>query len=111
VVDDQRGSPTWTVDLAEAIELLVDGKCRGIYHASNAGHATWQEFAQKIFRTTGKDTEVVPITTEQYNAPAVRPKNSVFDLTKLTAATGRAPRHWTEALAEYLAGRGREAGR
>ena len=105
VVDDQRGSPTWTADLAEAIALLVEGGCRGTYHASNAGQTTWCGFAKEIFRATGTNVEVLPITTGQFKAPAARPKNSTFELAKLIGDTGHAPRHWTEALAEYLATR------
>lgn len=110
VVDDQHGSPTWTVDLAQAIALLVEGGYRGIYHASNAGQTTWCSFAQEIFRTAGKDVEVLPITTGEFNAPAGRPKNSVFDLTRLIGDTGHTPRRWTEALAEYLATRNVKTG-
>jgi dTDP-4-dehydrorhamnose reductase len=110
VVDDQHGSPTWTVDLAQAIALLIEGGCRGIYHASNAGQTTWCSFAQEIFRTTGKDVEVFPITTGEFNAPAGRPKNSFFDLTRLIGDTGHEPRHWTEALTEYLATRSGKTG-
>ncbi len=103
VVDDQQGSPTWTVDLAQAIALLVERGCRGIYHVSNAGSTTWCDFARTIFEAEEKRIEVIPITSEQYNAPAKRPANSVFDMTKLLKDTGHAPRHWTEALRDYLA--------
>jgi dTDP-4-dehydrorhamnose reductase len=103
VVDDQYGSPTWTVDLAQAIALLVEGRRRGIYHVSNAGQTTWCGFARTIFEAEKKEIEVIPITAEQYNAPAKRPANSVFDMTKLLRDTGYAPRHWTEALGQYLA--------
>jgi dTDP-4-dehydrorhamnose reductase len=107
VVDDQRGSPTWTVDLARVIALLVEGGCRGIYHACNTGETSWRGFAHEIFRAARKDVEVLPITTEQFNAPAGRPKNSLFELSKLIGDTGYTPRHWTEALAEYLETRGK----
>ncbi len=105
VVDDQRGSPTWTVDLSQAIARLVEGRCRGIYHVSNAGWTTWCGFARAIFAAAKKEVEVVPITTAQFGAPAVRPANSVFDMSKLQADTGYAPRQWPEALGDYLAAR------
>lgn len=105
VVDDQHGSPTWTVDLAGAIAALVEGGCRGIYHVSNAGQTTWCGFARAIFEAQKREVDVVPITTEQFNAPAKRPKNSVFDMTRLIRDTGYTPRDWTEALLDYLAAR------
>jgi dTDP-4-dehydrorhamnose reductase len=111
VVDDQQGSPTWTADLARAIALLVEGRCRGIYHVSNAGWTTWCGFARKIFETAQKEIEVIPITTEQFNAPARRPANSIFDMTRLLEDTGYAPPHWTEALGQYLTMRGRKDAR
>jgi dTDP-4-dehydrorhamnose reductase len=51
VVDDQTGSPTWTVDLSQAIKALIDRGCRGIYHAANAGFCTWNGFARAILRS------------------------------------------------------------
>ena len=105
VVDDQHGSPTWTVDLAGATAALVERRLRGIYHVSNAGQTTWYGFARRIFETAERDVEVLPITTEEFNAPANRPKSSVFDMTKLVRDTGHTPRDWTEALRDYLATR------
>ncbi len=77
VVDDQRGSPTWTVDLARAIALLVEGGYRGIYHACNAGETTWYGFAQEIFRLAGKDVEVVA----DYDGAVQRPGRAAEELT------------------------------
>ena len=53
VVDDQTGSPTWTVDLGKAIIALVDKGCRGVYHAANGGFCSWNEFAKAIFEAAG----------------------------------------------------------
>jgi dTDP-4-dehydrorhamnose reductase len=105
VVDDQHGSPTYARDLALAIAILVEKKKSGVYHVSNSGRTTWCRFAQTIFRTAEQSTEVVPIPTDQYPTPARRPKNSVFDLTKLIADTGHTPRPWEEALGDYLSAR------
>jgi dTDP-4-dehydrorhamnose reductase len=110
VVDDQRGSPTWAADLAQAIARLVEGRCRGVYHVSNAGWTTWCGFARAIFAAAGKEVEIVPITAAQFGAPAPRPANSVFDMTRLLADTGYAPPQWQEALGHYLEARKTGAG-
>jgi dTDP-4-dehydrorhamnose reductase len=111
VVDDQHGSPTWAVDLAGAIAALMERRLRGVYHVSNSGQTTWCGFARTIFEAARLDVEVVPITAEQFNAPARRPKNSVFDMGKLIADTGHTPRDWAEALRDYLAARRTDEGR
>ena len=60
VVDDQIGSPTWTVDLGQAIKALIDKGCRGTYHAANAGSCSWNEFARAIFAEAGCGITVKP---------------------------------------------------
>jgi dTDP-4-dehydrorhamnose reductase len=105
VVDDQIGSPTWTVDLAQAIVHLVEHGCRGIYHAANGGFCSWNEFARAIFEETGLAVTVSGMTTEQLNRPARRPLHSTLDCGKLLQDTGFTPRPWREALRAYLASR------
>lgn len=102
VVDDQIGSPTWTVDLAKAIIALVDKGCRGIYHAANHGFCSWNGFAQAIFEETGLTVSVAPMTTEELNRPARRPLYSTLDCGKLAADSGFQPQPWRQALREYL---------
>ena len=63
VVDDQEGSPTWTRDLAPALEALID-RPPGIYHTAGGGSVTWAGFARAIFEEAGIDCRVRPITTE-----------------------------------------------
>ena len=109
VVDDQRGSPTYARDLALAITILVEARCRGIYHVSNRGQTTWCAYARTIFRMVDRDIQVLPISSDEYRAPARRPKNSVFDLGKLIGDTGHAPRPWEEALRDYLSTRKEKA--
>jgi dTDP-4-dehydrorhamnose reductase (EC 1.1.1.133) len=70
VVDDQIGSPTWTMDLARGIIALVDKDCRGTYHCANSGHTSWNGFAKAIFDEAGLPVQVLPMTTEQLNRPA-----------------------------------------
>lgn len=102
VVDDQIGSPTWTVDLAKSIIALVDKGCRGIYHAANHDFCSWNCFAKAIFEEAGLNVSVVPMTTEALNRPARRPLYSTLDCSKLAADSGFEPQPWRQALHEYL---------
>lgn len=110
VVDDQVGSPTWTVDLCLALRALIEQDRRGTYHAANAGSCSWRGFAEAIFRESGMDTAVDPITTEQLGRPAPRPLYSVLDCSRLERDTGFAPEGWREALKSYLRLRREEHG-
>jgi dTDP-4-dehydrorhamnose reductase len=80
VVDDQRGQPTWTVDLVAAILRLVEtGAPFGAYHGTSAGETTWFGFAQAIFTELGLDpARVLPTTTAAFPLPAPRPAYSVL---------------------------------
>lgn len=102
VVDDQIGSPTWTMDLARGIIALIDKDCRGTYHCANSGHTSWNGFAKAIFDEAGLPVQVLPMTTEQLNRPARRPLYSTLDCSKLVADTGFEPQPWHEALKRYL---------
>lgn len=84
VVNDQHGQPTWTVALAR--RLLAMGRAAhresiapGVYHATASGHTTWYELARKVFELSGHDTDrVIPVSSEEYRRPAVRPAWSVL---------------------------------
>ncbi len=102
VVDDQIGSPTWTVDLAQAIIGLVDSGCRGIYHVANSEYCSWNEFAKAIFEEAALTVLVKPMTTTELNRPAQRPLYSTLECSKLTKDTGFQPQTWRAALQEYL---------
>ena len=105
VVDDQRGSPTFTLDLARALRAAAEKGLQGTYHVTNQGACTWLGFAEKILELTGKQGVAVdPISTEELARPAPRPANSVLDCSKFEKATGMKLRPWEDALAEYLAG-------
>ena len=80
VVDDQRGSPTWSADLARGlVELAVEGAPGGVLHATGAGETTWRGLAQAVFEELGADPErVLPTTTEAFPRPAPRPAYSVL---------------------------------
>jgi dTDP-4-dehydrorhamnose reductase len=102
VVDDQIGSPTWTVELAAAIAALLKTGHRGIYHAANAGFCSWNEFARAIFEESGLSVTVKGMTTDELNRPARRPLYSTLDCGKLVHDTGFQPRPWRSALKAYL---------
>jgi len=105
VVEDQRGQPTWTLDLAHQIVALLDSDAApGIYHATNAGNTSWFDFAQSIFRHVGLDPDrVSPIPSAQFPLPAPRPAYSVLGH-DAWAAAGLAPlRDWNDALADAAA--------
>jgi len=109
VVDDQVGSPTWTVDLAKGIIVLIAGGCRGVYHCANSGHTSWNGFAKAIFEESGLAVEVQGMTTAELNRPARRPLYSTLDCSKLAAATGFVAQPWRDALRQYLAARPKES--
>jgi dTDP-4-dehydrorhamnose reductase len=98
VKDDEFISPTYARDLAAGIAGIVEDGCYGLYHLTNAGSCSWYEFAREIFRLAGVETEVVPIPGSEYPLPAARPANGV-----LSSVGSPELRHWSEALADYLA--------
>ncbi|MBB5324211.1 dTDP-4-dehydrorhamnose reductase [Anoxybacillus tepidamans] len=102
VVNDQIGSPTYTVDLAHFIIELVQTEKFGIYHATNSEACSWYEFAKAIFEESNIKVKVNPITTEQFPRPAARPKYSVLDNFAMKVNGFPMLRHWREALKEFL---------
>jgi len=103
VVDDQIGSPTYTVDLADFLMELVQTEKYGIYHATGAGKCSWYEFARAIFEAAGVDAVVHPVSTEASPRPAPRPKFSVLDHMAIRANGLSDLRHWREGLHSYFA--------
>jgi dTDP-4-dehydrorhamnose reductase len=101
VVNDQRGCPTYTVDLARAIVELCRNSAKGIVHATNAGECTWFEFAEEIVRSAGLLTEVRPVSSRQMARPAPRPEYSVLSPARLQSYGIGMPL-WQDALQRYL---------
>src|SRR5258708_8344673 len=97
VVDDQRGSPTYAVDLSQAIVQLCRKNAGGIVHATNTGDFTWFEFAQAIVRASGLETKVRPVSSEKMARPARRPAYSVLSPERLQRL-GIAIPSWEDAL-------------
>jgi len=105
VVADQRGNPTYAEDLAHAIWKLVELPAFGTYHLTNTGVASWYEWAVEIFRLTGKQIAVEPISAAEYQRAATPPRNGV--LANLTAsALGITLPDWRDALTRCLSNRG-----
>ena len=109
VVNDQIGSPTYTKDLARAIAQLIgrEGKdsitrasLYGIWHITNSGQCSWYEFAGEILQDS--DVLLKPITSEELNRPAKRPKFSVLENSVRKLQGWKSLRHWKEALKDYL---------
>jgi len=108
VVNDQFGSPTYTKDLSRAIEglinkVLAEDRIYGIYHITNGGGCSWYEFAVRILEySNGENVAVMPITSNELDYPARRPKMSILDNSRYIELTGERLRPWSEALREYL---------
>lgn len=104
VVNDQIGTPTYTYDLARLLVDMIESEKYGYYHATNeGGYISWYDFTKEIYRQAGMDTQVLPVTTEEYGLSKVaRPFNSRLDKKKLTD-NGFVPLpDWKDALQRYL---------
>ena len=105
VVDDQVGSPTYTKDLAAALDLLISQtqNLKGIFHVTNRGSCSWYQFSVKILQESGMDdVKVIPIKSDQLPRPAMRPAYSVLSMQKFISATGKTMQPWQLALQDYL---------
>lgn len=102
VVNDQFGNPTYTVDLAHIINQLIMKEIPfGIYNATNLGSTNWYELAKKVLTYMKSDCNVNPISTQDLNRRAIRPKNSRLDITKLLKQGIEVPTY-DNALERYL---------
>jgi dTDP-4-dehydrorhamnose reductase len=101
VVSDQRGDPTYSVDLAAAIIELCRKNAAGIIHVSNAGDCSWFEFAREIVKAAGLSADVRPVSSEQMARPAPRPAYSVLSSKSLQQYGIEMPT-WQDALQRYL---------
>lgn len=104
VVNDQIGTPTYTYDLARLLVDIAETDKYGCYHATNeGGYISWYDFACEIFKQAGYNTNIVPVSTEEYGASkAARPFNSRLDKSKLTENGFHLLPVWQDALARYL---------
>jgi dTDP-4-dehydrorhamnose reductase len=103
VVADQKGSPTYTADLAEALVELIKSPLYGTYHLTNSGATTWHGFASKAIELAGfSHASVVPISSDEWPTPVKRPANSVLRPLALEMQNRYHMRPWDEALSEFV---------
>ena len=105
VVNDQIGTPTYTLDLARLLVDMMETDKYGYYHATNeGGYISWYDFCCEFYQQYGLDTKVIPVTTAEYGlSKAARPFNSRLDKAKLVKAGFKPLPDWKEAVRRYLA--------
>ncbi|MCJ7746396.1 MAG: dTDP-4-dehydrorhamnose reductase [Desulfobacterales bacterium] len=103
IVNDQIGSPTYTVDLSEAISVLLQCDARGVFHVANSDLCSWYTFGQTILKLSGMErVKVIPISSKELGRPAIRHAYSVLHCQKLKQVTGMTLRPWSGALRDFL---------
>ncbi len=105
VVNDQIGTPTYTLDLARLLVDMVETDKYGYYHATNeGGYISWYDFCVEFYKQYGLATKVIPVTTEEYGlSKAARPYNSRLYKGKLVQAGFKPLPDWKDAVRRYLA--------
>ena len=104
VVNDQIGTPTYTLDLSRLLVDMCETEKYGYYHATNeGGYISWYDFTKEIYRVAGYTTKVVPVTTAEYGlAKAARPFNSRLDKSKLIENGFQPLPTWQDAVERYV---------
>jgi dTDP-4-dehydrorhamnose reductase len=103
VVDDQKGSPSFTRDLAAHTRIMLERGCRGTYHVTNSGSCSWYELAKQAVQWAGvTDASLIPVTTPEFPRPARRPANSVLANERLDQEGFPRLRPWQEAVQDYI---------
>ena len=104
VVNDQIGTPTYTLDLARLLVDMTETDKYGYYHATNeGGYISWYDFCCEFYHQYGLNTKVIPVTTKEYGlSKAARPSNSRLDKSKLVVAGFTPLPAWQDAVKRYL---------
>lgn len=102
VVNDEVLTPTYTLDLARQIALLMQTRHYGLYHASSGGQCSWHEFARAVFDLTGTAVNLQPTTADEFPRPVRRPAYSVLENRALKELGLDRMRPWQDALGAYL---------
>ncbi len=108
VVTDQVGSPTYATDLVGVIEKFLNSETYGIYHFSNKGHCSWNEFAKEIFVQMKMNTVVQETTSVEFIRPAARPAYSVMDTDMIKASLRLDIEDWKVSLGKFISNGGDE---
>ena len=104
VVFDQCGTPTYALDLAKAIQVIVQKPVQGIYHYSNEGVCSWYDFTQMIARIAGhKDCDIRPCLSTEYPSAVKRPAYSVLDKRSIRETFGISVPYWVDSLEKCIA--------
>ncbi len=108
VIEDQVGSPTWAGDFCTIIDLAIQKDARGLFHWTDAGVASWYDFATAIYKNArqigllDKDVAINPISSDEYKTKAQRPRNSIMCKRSIRDTLGYTGRHWSETLGDML---------
>jgi len=102
VVNDQVGSPTSAKELAKAVKSLLDTDNYGLFHGTCEGSCAWSDFAARVLKLAGSSTQIIPITSEEYGAPANRPHYSILDNYMLRLTDGYKFEDWESAIELYM---------
>lgn len=104
VVNDQFGQPTNANNLANAIMKIItaESKIFGIFHFSDFGEISWFDFANEIAKISNSSIQILPISSEKYNSPAIRPKYSTFSLEKIQKIYNVKIMNWDDSLKKFF---------
>jgi len=97
IIDDQFGSPTYTMDLAKKIKEVIEKEKYGIYHITNSGYCSWKQFAEEIVKIKNINLNIKGIKSNKIKRAAIRPKKSILLNTKVEKL-----RSWQSALKDFL---------
>ncbi|MCL2184106.1 MAG: dTDP-4-dehydrorhamnose reductase [Chitinispirillia bacterium] len=102
VVNDQFGTPTWTVSVCRQVLAMLDRSERGVFHSTSEGSCSWFDFAMEIVASAGINVDIRPCTTEEFPRPAPRPCYSVLENARLKAAGANIMPEWKDGFREFL---------
>ncbi len=102
VIDDQRGSPTYTYHLAGGLKAAIEKGVEGVLHMTNSGETTWYEFARAALEMAGVEAEIEPVASAEYETKAKRPANSVLASLVMEGVGLKPLPDWREGLRHHL---------
>ena len=103
VVNDQIGTPTFTLDVADGLLKIIRKDCPGIFHLTGEGECSWYDFAAEILNLYGIQVPVIPISSSELSRPAPRPAYSVLENARFWSVTGGKMPDWKDSLRRFVA--------